>query len=60
MKPVQQASNEVIKAVQSSAPPLAPTTSEIALSVSKGENSATAPVDATGQKNIPAKKLYCN
>ena len=57
---IQLASNVLIQNVMSGAPPLAPTTAQIALSVSKGENSATAPVDATGQSNKPATKMYCN
>ena len=57
---IQLASNVLIKNVMSGAPPLAPTAAQIALSVSKGENSATAPVDSTGQSNKPAIKTYCN
>lgn len=61
--PVQQQAqmaDVVITNVLAGPSPLAPMTSEIALSVSKGENSATAPVDSTGQANKPAVKNYCN
>lgn len=57
---IQQAANFLITTTLASSSPVAPTTGEIAQSVAKGETAATAPVDATGQKNQLAKKNYCN